>query len=108
VTDQPIDDDLSGMDPDRMRVLAGVSGDFAQARRMMAALAAGQVDAMAMLCGEVAASDPMMAFIAAVTEGVQLARALWGDQAEAILADRAMKQIDLATQNRRRFGDGES
>ncbi|MBZ4620504.1 hypothetical protein [Mycobacterium avium] len=106
MTEQPIDDgDMGGLDPDRLHVLVGVSGYFAQARRMQAALAAGDADAMAMICGEIAAGDPIMAFIAACTEAVQAARQLWGDdKAEAILAERALRQIDLAEQHRQEYG----
>lgn len=105
MTDHPIDDDMGGIDPDRLHVLAGVSNYFAQARRMQAALAAGDADAMATICGEVAAGDPVMAFIAACTEATQAARQLWGDdKAEAILAERAMRQIDLAEENRKQHG----
>ena len=107
MTDQPIDgEDLGGIDPARRAVLAEVSNEFAQARRMQAAIAAGDTDAMVFIATEVAAGDPIRAFIAACTEAVQAARQLYGDRAEAVLAERAVRQIDLAERNKQQHGDG--
>ena len=62
---------------------------------MQAALAGGDADAIANIAAEVSVGDPVGAFIAACTEAVQAARQLWGDDTEAVLAERALRQIDL-------------
>jgi hypothetical protein len=104
MTDQPIDDDTNGLTPAQLAWLATASNEFAQARRMQAALAGGDADAITRIAAEVAVGDPVGAFMAACTEAVQAARQLWGDDTEAILAERALRQIDQAQHNRDQLG----
>lgn len=99
----PIDDDV----PEQYRAaLVGMSEDFATGRRLAAALAGADYPAIDALVNEIVASGRGTEVLLAVaTEYVRLVGEVRGDLAEPWLTARAMRQLDLAAQNRLTFGD---
>ena len=106
MTDQPVDgDDLSGLPEVELALLSGMSGDFAVARRLMAAIACGDADAMAAIVHEIDADAAGgMVALAAATEAVKFAAepAIRPERLAAVLADRAFRQITRANEIRDR------
>ncbi|WP_100515176.1 hypothetical protein [Mycobacteroides abscessus] len=100
--DNPIDD--PGVPEQHRAALAAMSGDFATARRLTAALAGADYPAIDALVREIVDSGRGTEVLLAVaTEHVRLAGEVFGDAAEAWLVARAARQLDLAAHNRRTF-----
>jgi hypothetical protein len=87
--------------------VARASRDAAVGRRLCAALAHGDDDAVhTIVFGEIATGDRALFVIMSLAiDQVALARAKYGDDAEAWLDGRALNQLDLAEDNRRRLRD---
>jgi hypothetical protein len=110
---EPIDDNKvnwGSFDPDQLAALAGMSANFATARRLISTVYTAAEhddggDSLARLMLEIADSDPVAVAIAAATEAVQLARLVYGQHAGSVLALRAQRQMTLAEHNRDHFGE---
>lgn len=113
MTENPIDEpgmDWSKLDPGQAAALAGMSQNFAVARRLISCLATSAElddggDALARLCGEIAnGGDPVGVALAIATEYVQVARGVYGEHLGQVLAIRAQRQLDIVEQNRQAGG----
>lgn len=98
----PIDD--PDVPAQHRAALVAMSGDFATARRLTAALAGADYPAIdAIVCEIVASGRGTEVLLAVATEHVRLAGEVFGDSAEAWLVARAARQLDLAAHNRRTY-----
>jgi hypothetical protein len=96
---KPIDDDLSGLSPEHLAALSGVSDTFAVARRLEAAIAARDTDAMAAIVVEIdTGPGPGLVALAAATEAVRfaLSEPIPAERLVEVLQERAFRQIGLA------------
>jgi hypothetical protein len=110
MTNQPTDDDdLSGLSPEQLHALAGVSDSFAVARRLICTIYTAAEDpdggdSLARVMLEIADGDPVAVAVACATEAIQAARQLYGDHTGQVLALRAARQMTFAEHRRDTLG----
>ncbi|WP_255775921.1 hypothetical protein [Mycobacteroides abscessus] len=104
-TDNPNPIDDPGVPEQHRAALIAMSQDFATGRRLTAALAGADYAAIDAIVHEIVDSGRGTEVLLAVaTEYVRLVGEVHGDLAEPWLTTRALRQLDLAAQNRRTTG----